>query len=284
MTGDGGQVELKTTRWDVDDGVATLTLSRPHRHNSWTGRMHTELRHLVDRAELDDAIRVVVITGDPEGVAFCPGADSQALEGHVARGGYDAGTPTDIAAPGYGIRPEFDADFAFFLGLETVTIAAVNGAAAGAGLALACWCDLRFVADDAKLTTAHGRLHLPAEYGLSWLLPRLIGGARATDLLLSSRVITGRDAHEWGLAIDALPAGDVLTGALAYARRLVDDVSPGALKATKRQIAIDSVRLDPAESVRDAQRRLDQMMTEHDYREAVAAYTERRHPRWGESE
>ena len=274
-------MELKTTLWTVDEGVATLTLSRPQRHNAWTGRMHTELRHLLALAEDDPDIRVVVITGDPEGRTFCPGADSQALESHVDRGGYDAGTPDDIAAPGQGVRPEFDADFAFFLGLETVTIAAVNGAAAGAGLALACWCDVRFVAEEAKLTAAHGRLNLPAEYGLSWLLPRLVGHARGSDLLLSSRIITGREAFEMGLAVAALPRDRVLDEAHAYARRLVTEVSPGALRTTKRQLAIDSVRLDPAESVRDAQRRLDEMTTEADYTEAVAAFVERRPPRWG---
>ena len=92
-------MDLKTTRWEVEDEIATLTLSRPQRHNAWTGRMHTELRHLLQRAEADSAVRVVVITGDPEGRAFCPGADSQALEGHVARGAYAAGTPDDIATP-----------------------------------------------------------------------------------------------------------------------------------------------------------------------------------------
>ena len=273
-------MDLKTTSWEVEDGVATLTLSRPKRHNAWTGRMHTELRYLLQRAEADSAVRVVVITGDPEGGAFCPGADSHALEGHVARGAYDAGTPDDIANPGYGIRPEFDADFAFFLGLETVTIAAVNGGTAGAGLALACWCDLRFVAADAKLTAAHGRLHLPAEYGLSWLLPRIVGHGRASDLLLSSRIFTGEEAHTMGLAVAAPPAEQVLGEALTYARRLVSDISPGALRATKRQLAVDGVRLDPRESVRDAQHRLDVMTTEPDFHEAVAAFTERRPPRW----
>jgi enoyl-CoA hydratase/carnithine racemase len=273
-------MDLKTTRWEVEDEIATLTLSRPQRHNAWTGRMHTELRHLLQRAEADSAVRVVVITGDPEGRAFCPGADSQALEGHVARGAYDAGTPDDIANPGYGIRPEFDADFAYFLGLETVTIAAVNGATAGAGLALACWCDLRFVASDAKLTAAHGRLNLPAEYGMSWLLPRIIGHGRASDLLLSSRTFTGEEAHAMGLAVAAIPTDRVVDEALAYARRLVSEISPGALEATKRQLAVDAVRLDPRESVRDAQHRLDVMTTEPDYREAITAFTERRPPRW----
>jgi enoyl-CoA hydratase/carnithine racemase len=274
-------MDLKTTLWSVDEGVATLTLSRPQRHNAWTGRMHTELRHLLAGAEADPAIRVIVITGDPRGGTFCPGADTLALESHVERGGYDAGTPPDLAEPGFGVRHEFEADFAFFLGLETVTLAAVNGAAAGAGLALACWCDVRFIARDAKLTAAHGRLNLPAEYGLSWLLPRLVGHGRASDLLLSSRVFTGDEAHAMGLAVSAPPADCVSSEAHDYARRLVSDVSPDALKATKRQISVDAVRLDPAESVRDAQERLDQMTTEPDYREAIAAFVEGRAPRWG---
>ncbi len=178
-------MELKTTRWDLVNGVGTITLSRPHRHNSWTGRMHTELRHLLQTAEDDPSIRVVVITGVPDGKTFCQGADSKALEPQLDRGGYEAGTPDDIANPGYGIDPTFDADFAYFLGFETITIAAVNGAAAGVGLVIACWCDIRIVAEDAKPTTAHGKLNFPAEYGHSWLLPRLIGLSRATDLLLT---------------------------------------------------------------------------------------------------
>ena len=275
--------ELTTTRWRLDaecPGVAVLTLSRPDRHNAWTGRMHTEIRHLFQRAEDDPDVRVVVVTGDPDGRAFCPGADTRALEGHVARGAYDPGTADDLADPGYGVRPEFDADFAWFLGLETVTIAAVNGAAAGVGLVLACWCDLRVVADDAKLTAAHGRLNLPAEYGLSWLLPRLVGLGPATELLLSSRVVQGDEAQRLGLAHEVRPRDEVLPAALERARDLVRTVSPHALRATKRQLAVDAVRSSPAESVRDAQARLEQMVTEADFAEGTAALGERRPPRW----
>ena len=140
---------------------------------------------------------MIVVTGAGRG--FCAGADSQALSGHVDRGGYDAGTPADLANPGYGVSPEFDHDFAFHFGLTKPVIAAVNGPAAGVGLVLACYCDLRFAAAGAKLTTAHGKLNLPAEYGLSWLLPRLIGLGRANDLLLSSRVVLAEEALEMGL-------------------------------------------------------------------------------------
>ena len=182
--------------------------------------------------------------------------------------------------PGYGVRPEYDADFAYFLGLDTVTIAAINGAAAGVGLALACWCDVRFVAEDTKLTSAHGKLGLPAEYGLSWILPRLIGHGRATDILLTSRVVLGREAAAIGLANRAIPSDEVLSVALAYARNLIATVSPRSLVATRRQLADDTTHDNPATSVRDAQRRLEQMMGEPDYREGVAALSERRPPKW----
>src|SRR6476660_9402936 len=95
-------VELKATRYAIDDRIATITLSRPKRRNAWTGRMHTEYRWCLREADRDAAVRVIVVTGDPEGNAFCAGADLQALEGHSAKGQYDPGTPEDIAEPGYG--------------------------------------------------------------------------------------------------------------------------------------------------------------------------------------
>jgi enoyl-CoA hydratase/carnithine racemase len=179
-------MDLKVTRYEIEDRVATLTLNRPDRLNSWTGRMHTEYRWILDQAERDPDVRVIVVTGAGRG--FCAGADTAALQGHVERGGYDPGTPAELACPGYGVRPEFDANFAFQFGMSKPLIAAINGPAAGVGLVIACYADLRFAAKGAKLTTAHGKLNLPAEYGLSWLLPRLIGLTRANELLLSSRI------------------------------------------------------------------------------------------------
>ncbi|HVN50071.1 MAG TPA: enoyl-CoA hydratase-related protein, partial [Acidimicrobiales bacterium] len=175
---------LKVIRYEVADRIATITLNRPDRLNAWTGRMHTEYRSAIEAAEADGEVRVVVLTGAGRG--FCAGADSRALEGHVDRGGYDPGTGPDLPKPGYGVSAEFDHDFAFHLALTKPVIAAVNGPAAGVGLVLACFCDLRFAAAGAKLTAAHGKLNLPAEYGLSWMLPRLVGLGRANDLLLSS--------------------------------------------------------------------------------------------------
>ncbi len=273
-------MELKTLRYEESKpGIALVTLDRPDRLNAWTGRMHTELRAVMAEAEADDGIRVVVITGAGRG--FCAGGDTEALEGHADRGGYHAGTPVELAQPAASSGPAFQADFTWFLGLETVTIAAVNGPAAGVGLALACWCDLRVVAATAKLTAAHGKLNLPAEYGLSWLLPRQVGLARANDLLLSSRIFTGAEAAEMGLAQEALddPAA-VLPAALELAASLVATVSPASLATTKRQLAVDQLHDDPAAAVVEAQRLLDSMTGEPDYAEGVASFMEKRPPQW----
>ncbi|GIW14076.1 MAG: enoyl-CoA hydratase [Tepidiforma sp.] len=270
-------MELKVTRYGVRDAVATITLARPERLNAWTGRMHTEYRWCLQQAETDPAVRVIVVTG--EGRAFCAGADARALEGHVEKGGYDPGTPPDIPRPGFGVRPEFDADFAYHFGLSKPTIAAINGPAAGVGLVLACFCDIRFAAAGAKLTTAHGRLGLPAEYGLSWLLPRLIGLAPAMELLLSSRIFLAEEAHRLGLVHEVHPSEQLLPAVYAYAERLARTIAPSSLRETRRQVYADLHR-DVASSVVEAQRLLDELTTGPDFREGVAALLEKREARF----
>jgi enoyl-CoA hydratase/carnithine racemase len=271
--------DLKVTRYAVSEAVATITLVRPERLNAWTGRMHTEYRALLARAADDPGVRVLVVTGAGRG--FCAGADSRALQGHVERGGYDAGTGPELAHPGFGVRPEFDADFAYHFGIGKPIIAAVNGPAAGVGFALACYCDLRFAAAGAKLTTAHGRLGLPAEYGLSWLLPRLIGLTRAADLLLSSRVFLAEEAAAMGLVNRVVAPDELLDVTYQYARTLASEVSPASMAASKLQMYTD-LHGDAASSVHDAARRLEAMMKGPDFAEGVAAMAERRSPRFAD--
>jgi enoyl-CoA hydratase/carnithine racemase len=271
-------VELKATRFEVADSVATVWLHRPERHNAWTGRMHAEYRWILAELEADARVRAVVVTGTPP--AFCVGGDSDALAGHAERGGYDPGLPADPARPGYGVRDELDHDFAWHYGLRLPVIAAVNGACAGVGLALALFCDLRYVSATAKLTTAAPRLGLPAEFGMSWVLPRLVGVTRAADLLLSGRVVTGAETADWGLWNAVAPDGEgALAEALACAHRLAA-VAPASVAATKRQLYDDLLSLDVGASVEESKRLLDRMMGGADYREGVAALREKRPPRF----
>jgi len=268
--------ELKVTTYSVAHAVATITLSRPERMNAWTGRMHTEYRSLLARAADDLSVRAIVVTG--EGRSFCVGADSKALEGHVERGSYDSGLGDNPAMPGYGVRPEFDADFAYHFGIPKPIIAAINGPAAGVGLVLACYCDLRFAAAGVKLTTSHGRLGLPAEYGLSWLLPRLIGLSRAADILLSNRIVLSEEAEALGLVNRVTAPEDLMDATYAYARALAADIAPSSLAATKQQLYGDLLHGDVASAVHDAADRLAAMMKGPDFAEGVAALTEKRPP------
>ena len=270
-------MELKVTQYAVADEIATITLNRPQRMNAWTGRMHTEYRWLLAEAERDPEVRAIVITG--AGRAFCAGADSRALEGHIAKGRYDPGTPDELAKPGYGVRPEFDADYAYHFGLTKPVIAAINGAAAGGGLILACYADLRFAAAGAKLTTSHGKLNLPAEYGLSWILPRMIGLTRANDLLLTSRVVLAEEALTMGLVNAVLPPDELMPYTYNYVHKLITTVSPGSLRETKRQIYSDLHR-DVRAAVTHATEQLERMATEPDFVEGVSAFLEKRPPRW----
>jgi enoyl-CoA hydratase/carnithine racemase len=280
-TGAGDRGELSTVRWELADRVATVWLHRPHRHNAWTGRMHAEFRWVLAELEHRDDVRAVVVTGTPP--AFCVGGDAEALGGHGERGGYDSGLPPDPARPGAspGTDARLDADLAWQLAYRLPLIAAVNGACAGIGLSLVLFCDLRFVAAEAKLTTAAPKLGLPAEYGASWMLPRLVGVTRANDLLLSGRIVTGAETADWGLwnGVEADGAA-TLEMAQGYGRLLAETTGPNAVTVTKRQIVADLLRHDPAASVADSLRLLDAAMATAEYREGVAALTEKRPPRF----
>lgn len=270
-------MELKTIEYTIDEGIATIRLSRPHRMNAWTGRMHTEYRHVLLTADEDPAVRIIIVTG--EGKGFCVGADNQALEGHVEKGGYDPGTPERLAEPGQGVSESFEASFAYHFGLSKPVVAAINGPAAGVGLALACYADIRFAVPGIRMTTAHGKLNFPAEFGLSWLLPRMIGLPRANDLLLTSRVFTSDEAFEMGMINYLVEPAELMTSVTGYARQMIETVSPGSLRETRWQIYRD-LHQDVASSVKASEALIERMSREKDYAEGVKAYMEKRKPRW----
>ena len=272
--------ELKVTTYAVEDGVALVTLNRPERLNAWTARMEHEYRNLLERAEAAPEVRAIVVTGAGRG--FCAGADFDALDGLTKGKPYAAAAAAgDAQADGsrQAGRADFAHAFSFPLGLRKPVIAAVNGPAAGVGFVLMCFADIRFAAAGAKLTTAFSRLGLPAEHGVSWILPRLIGPARAADLLFSSRIMLAEEAAAMGLVNEVLPAGEVLSHSLAYARRLAAEVSPSSLAAIKGQLWADQIdSLDASASRAEALLRT--MLRASDFAEGVAAFTAKRPPQF----
>lgn len=274
-------MELKVTRYSVDDeGVATVWLHRPERHNSWTARMHSEYRWIMRELEADPAVRVAILTGS--GSVFCVGADAKALSTYVDKEeeGFDPGLSADVPRPGYGVRPEFDADVVWQLGLRFPLICAVNGSCAGVALALAAFSDIRFAVRGAKVTTATPRLAMPVEYGLSWILPRIIGLTHAADILLSGRVIRAEELGAMGFFTGVYEREEFDERVAAYARMLAG-LSPEASKTTKRQLYDDLLHHDPGRSVDRSKELIGELMNHADYREGVRALIEKRAPRFG---
>jgi enoyl-CoA hydratase/carnithine racemase len=253
----------EVVQMSVEAGVALLTLNRPDRLNAWTDEMEHTYFGLLDECAASPEVRVIVVTGAGRG--FCAGADMQGLQ-------QLSGDSEPAQRARRERRPQTTP-----LTVPKPIIAAINGACAGIGLVQALMCDLRFASREAKLTTAFARRGLVAEHGISWLLPRLVGPARALDLLLSGRVLLGEEAAQLGLVNRALPAEGLLEEALAYARDLAVNCSPASMATMKRQVYADLQR-----SLPDALGQADQLMLqsfgEPDFAEGVASFVERREP------
>ena len=250
---------------EVADGVATLTLNRPDRLNAWTPELQTRYFDLLSECGERDDVRAVVVTGAGRG--FCAGADMQGLQALSGDGnGEVSGSPDS--------RPVI-----FPLSIRKPIIAAVNGACAGLGLVMALMCDLRFASEEAKFTTAFVRRGLIAEHGISWMLPRLVGPARALDLLISGRVVLGTEAADLGLVNWAVPADSVVERAVSYARELADQCSPASMAVIKQQVYEDYSR--PLQEALDrANAFMFESFTRSDFGEGVQSFVERRPPRF----
>lgn len=271
---------LKVTRYHIDaDGVAIVWFHRPGRGNSWTNRMHAEYRHLMHMLDNDPSVRVIVVTGT--GRQFCVGADAKALEKYTGEGERDYSAsvdPSEMAQPGAGIDAAFETDIAWHWGMRVPVIAAINGACAGIAAAIATFADLRYMAEGAKWTTSTPRLGLPAEYGLPWVLPRVVGISNAAELIFTGRIVYAEELQRMGYLNGCYPADGFLEQVLKTARMIATQVSPASATVAKRQLYSDIRRHDVRASIEEAKDLIQVMMGEPDYREGVAALTEKRRP------
>ncbi len=246
-------------------GVALLTLNRPDRMNAWNADLASRYFALLQQCADDDAIRAIVVTGAGRG--FCAGADMDALQ---SIGGASAGAPSAEAASGSQLQ-------SFTTTVPKPVIAAINGACAGIGMVQALACDIRFAAAGAKFTTAFGRRGLIAEYGMSWLLPRLVGTANAMDLLLSARVVLAEEAHAMGMVNAVLPADQLVDHAVNYAADLAANVSPTSMSVMKQQVYADYA-LSLADAEQKALRLMKESLKRPDFKEGVSSFVEKRPP------
>ncbi|MBX7433161.1 enoyl-CoA hydratase/isomerase family protein [Mycobacterium sp. Y57] len=251
----------------VDDGVAVLVLNRPERRNAYTAQMGELLNVAYRSCDEDDSVRVIVVTG--AGSAFCAGADFAAPTG-----------PFDVAPEGFSATPTDPAAFE----LRTPVIAAVNGHAIGIGLTIALQADIRIMATQAKYAVAQARRGVIGDCMSHWTLPHLAGATVAADLLLTGRAFDGAEAAAMGIATRAVPGAEVLDTALTIARDIVVNVAPMSAALSKRllwdTLANGYRPREVAALETDLHRRV---MGTDDAREGVAAFLERRPPRWSNS-
>ncbi|RPI06360.1 MAG: enoyl-CoA hydratase [Actinobacteria bacterium] len=246
--------------------VRLLTLNRPDRLNAWTGALEQRYFALLDEAEADPEVRVIVVTGAGKG--FCAGADMDMLQGIGEAGGVsDAGAPRKHHPPYYATT------------LNKPVIGAINGACAGIGLVHAMMTDIRFAAAGAKFTTAFARRGLIAEHGVSWVLPRLVGPARAMDVLLSGRVFLAEEALELGMVNRVCAPQALLDETIAYANDLAANSSPSSMAVMKRQIWA-ALSQSIVEATNEADSFMRQSLREADFKEGVASFVEKRPPQF----
>lgn len=267
------------TLYAVADRVATITFNRPDKLNAWTATMEQEVRLAVEEAEGDNQVRVIVLTGAGRG--FCAGADMSLL-GAVAKQGLsdqvrERALGSTGKKQGEHVRADFEKKYSYFLGTKKPVIAAINGPTVGLGLVIALYCDLRFASDAARFSTVFARRGLIAEYGMAWMLPRIVGHSNALDLLFSGRTIDAAEALRMGLANRVFPQEGFLNQVNEYTRELASNVSPRSMKVIKRQV-YEAMFQSLQEAFEISEKEMLASLDCEDFKEGVAHYLEKRSP------
>lgn len=255
--------------FELEGGVAVITLNRPEKLNAFSGAMGRGLGAAYRRCDQDDAVRAVVLTG--AGRAFCAGADMSA--------GADTFAQQDSSvASGFSASPVDPAPWE----VRKPVIAAMNGHAVGLGLTLALQCDLRIAADEGQYGVLQVRRGVMPDACSHWTLPRIVGIERAASLLLTGRKIAGAEAERMGLVLRSVPASQVLNEAMEIARDVAENTAPLSVAVSKKLLWES-----PGLSLREVEHLETQLhhhlMGSPDAIEGGLAYLERRAPRWSSS-
>ena len=262
----------------VEDPVATITINRPERLNALTARTQVELKHAMIAAERDESVVGIILTG--AGRAFSAGADMRSLAEIAERRGIEQDeslAQMESESRGREVDPELRVTWSFIPSLKKPVIAAVNGPCAGMSTAIATMCDLRFASESAVFTTSFSQRGLVAEHGLSWMLPRLVGPAKALDLLWSARRVDAREAERLGLVDRVVPGDELLATARGYIEDLAAHASPTSIMVMKRQVYLHLMR-PLHEAMEDTNRLMAESLRRDDFREGVASFVEKRAP------
>lgn len=257
--------------YEVSGRVATVTLNRPDQLNAWTRKMEEEAAQALRAAAGDESVRAIILTGAGKG--FCAGADMSLLAA-ISQEPPRADFLTDVTVDG-DVRPDFRKKHAWLISIPKPIIAAINGPAVGLGFILPLYCDFRFASEKARFSVIFSKRGLVAEYGLAWMLPRLIGLGNAVELMFTSRMVDAREALSLGLVSRVLPEENFLGAVVEFARELAATVSPRSLRIMKRQIYTGLMQ-SFGESFDLATGEMKDTFGTEDFKEGVAHFLEKR--------
>ena len=257
---------FQTLTFDVTDQVATVTLNRPEKLNAWTPVMGAELLQVFGDIDRDPDVRVAILTGAGER-AFCAGADMEFFSAQIGAGGGSGGRTARVE------------DFPLLMRrISKPTIAALNGYALGVGATIPLLCDMRVAAANAKVGFLFSRMGVMAELGSTYLLPRIVGVARACELMLTGKMFDAEECARVGLVNHVVPPGQ----ALAKAREIADEVkkcAPLSILLT-RQAIYQGLEGSFEGQIRFEAYTLENLYRTRDHAEAVQAFREKRAPRF----
>lgn len=266
--------------YEKSEGIATITLNRPEQLNAWTATMNVEYNAALATAEEDAEVRVIIITGAGER-GFCAGAD-MGLLASVAGGGDNPLDDEEIAevtevSLDEDARADFRQQYSFLMGMQKPIICAVNGAAVGLGMVNALYCDVRFASETARFSTTFAQRGLIAEYGLAWLLPRIVGQNHAMDMMLTARLVGAQEAKSMGMVTDVFAPGELMAKVRDYALHMVKTCSPRSMKIIKR-MTYNAQFQTLEDSCQVAIKEMMLSLESPDFMEGLSSYLEKRPP------
>ena len=256
----------------LENRVACITLNRPEARNALSPELSAGLSGAIAWAGESDDVGAVLLTG--AGTAFCAGGDVKAM----GKRNQQSGGRPNAEAQYRELRSRHQAIGGALHALRKPTVAALPGPAAGAGMALALACDVRIAADTAFLTTGYAGIGLSGDYGIAWLLTRVVGPGRARQLLLTSERTTAADALKIGLVNQVVEAKDLLEAAMEITVKLAN--GPSVAYSYIKDNLDEALSIDHATAIDREADRIVKTRTTHDHREAVAAFAEKRPPRF----
>lgn len=266
-------ITYETVLVSEDAGVVTITLNRPDKMNALNWRLGLELRHAIAGADERDEVRAIVVTG--KGKAFCAGQDlssgSDAFRGGDTPDREERKRVTEALTIEGGKH---------YWQMNTPIIAAINGAAVGAGITIPMQWDIMIAAEDAKIGFVFNRRGVMPELNAPFIIPRLVGLHRGLQLLLTGEIVTGAEAAEMGLVSEAVPKEKVLERAQEIARDIATNVAPVSAALVKRLVYLGAEQTDPADAQRLNHRAFGWTARQPDAMEGPKSFIEKREPEW----